>query len=124
MASLLCCSSFIKKLPVNQGGALSPSCFSLSGPLSLSQNPRPHFYDFCTTPWLHGFEGSKKKFSNFPLCFHLNFLDCFKKGRGFYKFPEVEEGYKRVGRIAMEGIDDYAGTGANTHHDPKPPGRV
>ena len=24
----------------------------------------------------------------------------------------------------MEGIDDYAGTGANTHHDPKPPGRV
>nr|CAN60285.1 hypothetical protein VITISV_028934 [Vitis vinifera] len=47
-----------------------------------------------------------------------------QKGRGFYKFPEVEEGYKRVGRIAMEGIDDYAGTGANTHHDPKPPGRV
>ncbi|RVW34889.1 hypothetical protein CK203_117621 [Vitis vinifera] len=46
------------------------------------------------------------------------------EGRGFYKFPEVEEGYKRVGRIAMEGIDDYAGTGANTHHDPKPPGRV
>ena len=67
-----------RKLPVNQGGALSPSCFSLSGPLSLSQKPRPHFYDFCTTPWLHGFEGSKKKFSNFPLCFHLNFLDCFK----------------------------------------------
>ncbi|RVW89891.1 hypothetical protein CK203_034402 [Vitis vinifera] len=76
MASLLCCSSFIKKLPVNQGGALSQAVF-------LSQ-----------------------------------------KGRGFYKFPEVEEGYKRVGRIAMEGIDDYAGTGANTHHDPKPPGRV
>ncbi|CBI31213.3 unnamed protein product, partial [Vitis vinifera] len=43
MASLLCCSSFIKKLPVNQGGALSPSCFSLSegkGFLQISRGGR------------------------------------------------------------------------------------
>ncbi|CAK9156226.1 unnamed protein product [Ilex paraguariensis] len=41
--------------------------------------------------------------------------------RGDGKAWEMEEGFKE-GRMDIES-QDYPGTGANNHHDPKPPGR-